>query len=73
MRGFPKVTPHSYEDWLWVMDGWHHLVVVFGDGLPIVYFDGEHPKMASDFAVYDRALTPDEIAAHYAVRSVTEA
>ena len=68
IAGFPKVTNRTYEDWLWVLNGWHHLVIVFNEAmLPAVYFDGEVPLLLSDGAVYDRALTPDEVAEHFAL------
>ena len=73
IAGFPKVSPRTYEDWLFVMDGWHHLVIVFNEAmLPAVYFDGKVPMRMSDGAIYDRVLTPDEVAGHFAATEETK-
>ena len=71
IAGFPN--DRTYEDWLFVVGGWHHLVIVFNKAmLPSVYFDGEVPMRMSDGAAYDRALTADEIAEHFAAKEARE-
>jgi len=67
MPAFPIVGPSSIEDWVSIGDGWHHIVYAFEDGsaFPVCYIDGEPVEVRAEYALYDRALSPDEVRAHY--------
>jgi hypothetical protein len=72
LPGFPRTSPGTLEDWVLIGGVWRHIVYVWagGDGplakFPRLYVDGKEATSRSEFAWFERALTPEEVAAHYA-------
>ena len=67
LPGFPITGPATLEDWVQIDGAWHNVCYVWGSNwpAPALYVDGKPAAIRGSFALFERALSPAEIATLY--------